>query len=101
MKRRHVRFTETARAQVRAVQRWWSENTGRPEIVAEEIDEAIALLSVLAGVGAPYPRPRLPELRRLYLRSLTSHLYYTVREDEVIVRAGWHAKRKGAPPIKP
>jgi hypothetical protein len=34
-------------------------------------------------------------MRRLYLRRLTSHLYYTIHDDEVIVRAIWHAKRRG------
>jgi hypothetical protein len=39
----------------------------------------------------------MPDLRRLYIRKLGCHLYYTFDEDDVIIRALWGARRKRGP----
>lgn len=97
MKRRRVLFAETARDHVHAAQTWWIENHLPVEILAEEIEEASALLSFLPGVGSLYPDASVPGLRRLYLRRISSHLYYTFTDDAVMIRALWHAKRGQGP----
>ena len=97
MKRRRVLFAETARDQVRAAKSWWMENDLPVEILAEEIEEAIALLSLLPGAGSLYPDASVPGLRRLYLRRISSHLYYTFTDNAVMIRALWHAKRGQGP----
>jgi plasmid stabilization system protein ParE len=100
VKRRRVRLTETAREQLRAIRAWWKENATRPAILAKDIAEAFSLLAVLPSVGAPYEHSRIGDLRRLHLRKLSSHVYYTFDETEVIVHAIWHTSRKRQPPIR-
>jgi plasmid stabilization system protein ParE len=97
--RRKVRFTETAREHVRLLKRWWLESSARPEILQQDLDEAIRMLSVLPGIGSPYPRAPLHGVRRLYLERLMSHLYYTYDEREVVVRAVWHTRRGSGPDL--
>jgi plasmid stabilization system protein ParE len=95
--RRKVRFTATAQKHLQFLQQWWRENSARPEILQHDLDEAIQMLSVLPGIGSPYPAAPMTGVRRLYLERLTSHLYYTYDERDVIVRALWHARRGRGP----
>jgi hypothetical protein len=71
------------------------------EIFGEELQEAVALLRISPAAGTGYPRPTNPGVRRVYLRRLSSHLYYTFDDTEAIVRAFWHAKRKKGPLLTP
>lgn len=97
MKLRRVRFTEAARRRIVRQREWWVRNREHLEVFGDELREAVALLSIAPGAGGPYPRPSLPGLRRIYLRRLCAHLYYTFDDDEVIVRTFWHARRGGGP----
>ena len=101
MRLRRVRFTEAARAQIAEHKLWWARNRDHIEVLGEELQEAVALLRISPGAGTSYPRPRLPGVRRVYLRRLSSHLYYTFDDAEVIVRSFWHAKRKKRPSLAP
>jgi plasmid stabilization system protein ParE len=97
LKLHRIRFAEVARAQIAERKRWWCENRDHAEVFGEELQEAVALLKISPAAGAGYPRPRTPGLRRVYLRRVSSHLYYTFDDDEVTVRAFWHARRRIGP----
>jgi plasmid stabilization system protein ParE len=77
------------------------ENRLHGEVFATELEEALRVLSLLPGAGTPYTAAGIPGVRRLYLRRVTSHLYYTFDEHEVIVRAVWGARLRRGPTIKP
>jgi plasmid stabilization system protein ParE len=55
------------------------------------------MLTVVPGLGQPYPAAPMSGIRRLYLERLMSHLYYTYDEREVVIRAVWHARRGSGP----
>lgn len=97
MKRRRVYFAAAARDQVQAAKAWWVENSRPIEILADEIEQATAFLSRLPGAGSAYPGAGIPDLRRLYLRRISCHLYYTFTDDAVMIRAFWHARRGRGP----
>ncbi len=97
MKRRRVRFTATAREQVRLADWWWRENSLRPQIFHDDLGKALDLLSRLPGIGSVYPEGPVSGLRRLYLERLRSHVYYTFDDREVVVRSLWHASRGSGP----
>jgi len=44
-----------------------------------------------------YPHAKIAGLRRIYLRRISSHLYYTFTRNAVTVCAFWHAKRGHGP----
>jgi hypothetical protein len=69
----------------------------RPEILQHDLGEAMQMLSVLPRIGSLYPAAPITGVRRLYLERLTSHLYYTYNEREVVIRALWHARRGSGP----
>lgn len=100
MIRRRVRFTATAREHVRLLEQWWQENSVRPEILHDDLDEAIKMLSVLPGIGSPYRAAPILGVRRFYLERLVSHLYYTYDKRELVIRALWHARRGSGPQLK-
>lgn len=101
MTRRRVRFTATAREHVRHLKRWWQDNSPRPEILEEDLGEALKLLSALPGIGSPYPSAPVRGVRRFYLERLMSHVYYTFDERDLVVRAVWHARRGTKPDLAP
>jgi len=97
VKRRKVVFAEIARDQLRAAKTWWVENHRPVEILADEIEHAVRVLAWMPGAGALYPRAGVAGLRRLYLRRISCHVYYTFSRDAVTIRAFWHAKRGYGP----
>jgi plasmid stabilization system protein ParE len=98
--RRRVRFTATAQKQLRELKLWWQENSAHAEILPTDLDQALRMLSVLPGIGSPYPYMPIPGLRRFYLDRLVSHLYYTFDERELIIQALWHARRGSGPDFR-
>ena len=70
-----------------------------PELLHRDLSEAIDMLSRLPAIGAPYRASPISGIRRLYLTRITSHLYYTYDEREVIIRALWHARLGSGPDL--
>lgn len=99
MIRRKVRFTATAREHVRHFKQWWQKNSVRPEILTQDLEEALKMLALLPGIGSPYPTAPIAGVRRFYIERLMSHLYYTFDEREVVIRALWHARRGSGPDL--
>jgi plasmid stabilization system protein ParE len=98
---RRVRFTGTARSQLREAKEWWGENRAHPKVLAEDVEEALFVIARLPGAGSPYVRGPLPDVRRIYLRRVSSHLYYTFTDSEVLIRAFWHTSRRSGPRLVP
>ena len=76
---------------------WWLENRIHSESFAAEFDEALRILAFLPGAGTSYPLAGMAGLRRIYLRKVACHIYYTFDEQDVIVRAFWGAHRRRGP----
>jgi hypothetical protein len=97
---RRVRFTRTATRHVKNEHEWWLANRDYKDLFSAELEEATKLLRALPGAGAVYSRSPVPALRRVYVRALGCHLYYTFDEAEVIVRAFWPARRERGPRLR-
>ena len=97
MKERRVRFTVTAAAHVDRERNWWLANRDYQEVFASDLESGLKTLAVLPGAGTRYTQTDVADLRRIYLRKLACHLYYTFDDDEVIVRALWGARRDHGP----
>ena len=97
MNERCVRFTETASTHVDQERVWWLANRDYQELFATELENALNIAAVLPGAGTPYTQTGVEDLRRIYLRKLACHLYYTFDDHEVIVRALWGARRERGP----
>jgi len=94
---RRIQFTATAEEQVQTEREWWLSNRDHQELFAAELESALRILSILPGAGTLYTKSGTPDLRRLYLRRLACHLYYTFDDHAVIVRAMWGARRERGP----
>jgi len=87
LKNRRLRFTATAQEHVRREKAWWWANRDHTDVFTEEVEQALRIVAALPGAGTPYPQSPVPGVRRVYLRRVSAHLYYTFDEDEVIIRA--------------
>lgn len=94
---RIVRFTSTAQEHVRREKAWWLRNRTHTDILAAELEQALKVIAVLPGAGTLYPQAGVAGLRRIYLRKVACHIYYTFDEHEVVVRAFWGARRDKGP----
>ncbi|PYR51280.1 MAG: hypothetical protein DMF89_06100 [Acidobacteria bacterium] len=99
MKNRRIRFTATAQEHVRREKAWWLANRDNTGVFAEELEQALKIVATLPGAGTPYAQSPVPGVRRIYLRRVVAHLYYTFDDDEVIIRALWGARRERGPRI--
>lgn len=97
MKDRRVSFTFTAQQHVAREKAWWLENREHTEVFAEELEQALKIVATLPGAGTVYTRSPISGVRRVYLRRVALHLYYTFGDGEVIVRALWGARRERGP----
>ena len=99
MKERRVQFTRTAAQQGKDELEWWLANRDYQELFAKELENALRILAVLPGAGTLYTQSGAPGLRRLYLRRVSCHLYYTFDDELVIVRAMWGARLERGPDL--
>lgn len=63
----------------------------------EELEQALRIIAALPGAGSLYAQSPVPGVRRVYLRRVDAHLYYTFDDVRVIVRALWGARRERGP----
>jgi plasmid stabilization system protein ParE len=97
LKNRRVHFTQTGQEHVRHHQAWWLRNRDHTEVFSEEFEQALKVIAVLPGAGTLYRQSPVPGVRRVYLRRIDAHLYYTFDDERVIVRALWGARREHGP----
>ncbi len=98
MKKRRVRFTATAKQHVKRERLWWFRNRDHQELFAIVFQQAVDTIAVLPGSGNLYKQPGYG-FRRLYLRKIACHVYYSFDGEEVTVHAFWGARREHGPLI--
>jgi hypothetical protein len=99
LKQRLVRFTLIAQQHVAREKTWWLQNRDRVDVFAEELEQALKIIALLPGSGSIYTRSPIPDVRRIYLRRVALHLYYTFSDGQVVVRALWGAHRERGPEL--
>ena len=73
-----VRFTRRASRHVEEAGRWWRENrTKAPDALAEELTQALDLISSQPQVGAVARNIALPGVRRVLLSRVNYRLFRT------------------------
>ena len=72
-------------------------NRDHPEVFNEELEQALQIIAALPGAGTLYAQSPVPGVRRVYLRRVAVHLYYTFDDAYVIVRALWGARSERGP----
>jgi len=82
LKNRRIRFTATAQEHVRRERAWWLASRDHSAVFAEELEQALKIVATLPGAGTPYAQSPVPGVRRIYLRRVVAHLYYTFDDDE-------------------
>jgi hypothetical protein len=74
-------------------------NRDSSDVFAEELEQPLKIITTLPGAGTVYPQSPVPGVRRVYLRRVAAHLYYTSDDTQVTVRALWGAHRMRGPQL--
>ncbi|MBI2933720.1 MAG: type II toxin-antitoxin system RelE/ParE family toxin [Planctomycetes bacterium] len=96
-----VVVTPEAARQVRTINGWWRrERPAAPDLFAQEVAAAFALLNGAPLAGRHYPHPTVSDVRRILLRSSRYHVYYRIHQRDVIILAVWGAVRGTGPELR-
>jgi plasmid stabilization system protein ParE len=96
-----VVFAGRARREIVRAAAWWKDNrTDSPELLIEELAEALGKIALAPYAGADLSHPS--GARRWLLHRCRYHLYYTIDDAArtVTLRAVWHATRGKGPQLK-
>lgn len=92
-----VRFTYSARRAIEEALDWWARNRDKaPHALAEDLEQALALISSYPQIGTGAKNASVSGVRRLHLSRVRYYLYYRVTGGSVPnieVLAFWHASR--------
>ena len=96
-----VRLALRALSEAERCKTWWLTNRPlTPELFDEEIAAAIERIGAGPGLGAIYPSSFDRTVRRVLMPRTKNHVYYVVRESEVVVLSVWGAPRAKGPKVQ-
>lgn len=104
MKPLPIVLTKSAAAAIREASEWWAANRQAvPTALVDDLETALALISVQPGIGARATSMGLDGVRRVLLARIRYHVYYRVSPagTQIEILAFWHTSRGSDPPIKP
>jgi plasmid stabilization system protein ParE len=82
----NVRLTPRALSEAERSKTWWQKNRPRsPSVFNEKMATALEQIQTVPTVGAVYPSSFGRTVRRLLMPKTKNHVYYLVRENEVVV----------------
>src|ERR1051326_4097544 len=74
-----VRVTALAARHIRQAETWWRENRqSAANAVRIELQRTFPLIASHPNIGSRATNVKLPNVRRIYLRTIKYHLYYHV-----------------------
>jgi plasmid stabilization system protein ParE len=82
--------------------RWWNDNRPKaPGLFLEKLDAGLERLMSTPMAGLRYRGSGITGMRRLVMPRTRYHVYYTVVEEEALVRihAIWHSSRGRGPTL--
>ncbi len=84
-----VRFAPRALSEAERCGMWWQNNRpAAPDLFHNEVATAIEQTGADPALGALYPSAFGRTVRRVLIHRTHNHVYYVVRDDEVVVLSG-------------
>ncbi|HEV3191102.1 MAG TPA: type II toxin-antitoxin system RelE/ParE family toxin [Polyangiaceae bacterium] len=95
-----VRFAPRALSEAERLKSWWQKNRPKaPDLFDEEMAIVIEQIGAAPALGAIYPSNFGRTVRRLVMPKTNNHVYYLVRDEEVVVLSVWGAPRRKGPKL--
>lgn len=94
------RLAPRALSEAERCKTWWQKNRpAAPDLFDDEMAAAIGQIGAAPTLGAVYPSSFGRTVRRVLLPKTQNHLYYVVRDHEVVVVSVWGAPRAKGPKL--
>lgn len=95
-----VRLAPRALSEAERCKTWWQKNRpAAPDLFDEELAAAIEQIWAAPTIGAIFPSSFGRTVRKLLMPKTKNHVYYLVRENEVVVLSVWGAPRGRTPKL--
>ena len=93
-----IRVSARAARHIQSAAQWWAINRpAAPGAIADDLEDAFALLAAQPEIGGYYESARVRGVRRLHIRRIRYYLYYRVTEKAIDILALWHTSRGTLP----
>lgn len=96
----NFRLTPRALLEAKRKKTWWQENRPEaPDLFDEEMRAVIERVRSSPTLGVVYPAKFRALVRRVLLPKTENHLFYAVREGEIVILSVWGARKKHGPKL--
>jgi hypothetical protein len=96
----NVRFTPRALSEAERLKTSWRKSRpSAPNLFDDEVALAVEQLRTSPSIGASYPSRFGWLVRRLLMPKTKNHLYYVIREGEIVLLSVWGAPRGRGPKL--
>lgn len=93
-----LRFAPRALAEAKRKKTWWLTNRpAAPDLFEQELKATLGSILTTPALGAEYPSRFAVHVRRVLMPRTRTHVYFTVRDDEVVILSVWGAQRAKGP----
>jgi plasmid stabilization system protein ParE len=79
---------------------WWHKNRpAAPDLFDEEMSAVVERIRSSPTIGKEYPAAFRVPVRRVLLPKTENHVFYAVRDGEVIILSVWGARKRRGPKL--
>ena len=95
-----VRLTPRALSEAKRIKTWWQKNRREAlDLFDDEMAAVLEQIRTTPSLGTIYVGRFSATVRRILMPETQNHLYYAIRENEVVVLSVWGAPRAPGPKL--
>jgi plasmid stabilization system protein ParE len=95
-----LRLAPRALAEAKRKKTWWQRNRpATPDLFEDEFNVTVRSIQATPSLGAVYPSHFDIAIRRVLMTKTKNHVYFTVRDEEVVILSVWGAARGRGPKL--
>jgi plasmid stabilization system protein ParE len=87
-------------SEAKRIKTWWRKNRpAAPDLFDEEMAVVVEQIRTMPTTGTIYPASFEVTVHRLLMPKTQNHIYYAVRDNEIVVLSVWDAPRRRGPKL--
>lgn len=94
-----IRISGRAKRELKRLDKWWRANRDEKDIFIDEFELMARVIREQPNLGRPYYGASEDEVRRVQMATTRYHIYYALKEDEVVILSIWGAVRGRGPKL--
>jgi plasmid stabilization system protein ParE len=93
-----LRLAPRALAEAKRKKTWWRKNRpAAPDLFEDELNVTLDAILATPALGTDYPSRFEVKVRRVLMPKTRNHVYFTVKDDELVILSVWGAQQARGP----